>query len=247
MEERIEKKVRTQRKNKKKVDKNIEDQCGETDHSDHVGSTFLAKMEDEEEEDLDLGKDHEDISSTYGWPPLVCCFGAAQHAFMPAGRLANRLIDYEIHERMKDAFWSPEKFVRAPGGSASSVAVALASLGGKVAFMGKLGDDDFGQAMLYYMNVRNVQTRSVCIDGKKATAVSEMKIGRRGGLKMTCVKPCAEDSLSRSEINIDVLREVRTFLFYDKNKVLKLIYCHWLFVTVSDFYQLVTDHSCYLI
>lgn len=210
MEERIEKKVRTRRKTTKKVD-NIEDQGGETDLSDHEGSTFTAKVEDEEEEDLDLGKDDEDISSTYGWPPLVCCFGAAQHAFVPSGRPANRLIDYEIHERMKDTFWNPEKFVRAPGGSAGSVAVALASLGSKVAFMGKLGDDDFGQTMLYYMNVSNVQTRSVCIDGKKATAVSQMKIGRRGGLKMTCVKPCAEDSLSRSEINIDVLREVRSF------------------------------------
>lgn len=210
MEERIEKKVRTRRKTTKKVD-NIEDQGGETDLSDHEGSTFTAKVEDEEEEDLDLGKDDEDISSTYGWPPLVCCFGAAQHAFVPSGRPANRLIDYEIHERMKDTFWNPEKFVRAPGGSAGSVAVALASLGGKVAFMGKLGDDDFGQTMLYYMNVSNVQTRSVCIDGKKATAVSQMKIGRRGGLKMTCIKPCAEDSLSRSEINIDVLREVRSF------------------------------------
>lgn len=212
VEERIEKKVRTRRKTTKKVD-NIEDQGGETDLSDHEGSTFTAKVEDEEEEDLDLGKDDEDISSTYGWPPLVCCFGAAQHAFVPSGRPANRLIDYEIHERMKDTFWNPEKFVRAPGGSAGSVAVALASLGGKVAFMGKLGDDDFGQTMLYYMNVSNVQTRSVCIDGKKATAVSQMKIGRRGGLKMTCVKPCAEDSLSRSEINIDVLREAKMFYF----------------------------------
>lgn len=214
MEERIEKKVRTRRKTEKKVD-DIENQGGETNVSDHEGSIFTAKVED----DLDLGKDDEDISSTYGWPPLVCCFGAAQHAFVPAGRPANRLIDYEIHERMKDAFWNLEKFVRAPGGSAGNVAVALANLGGKVAFMGKLGDDDFGQAMLYYMNVSKVQTRSVRIDGKKATAVSQMKIGRRGGLKMTCVKACAEDSLSRSEINIDVLREVRNFCPMKKNKV----------------------------
>lgn len=153
----------------------------------------------------------EDISFTYGWPPLVCCFGAAQHAFVPSGRPANRLIDYEIHERMKDALWAPEKFVRAPGGSAGSVAIALASLGGKVAFMGKLGDDDFGQGMLYYMNANKVQTRSVRIDGKRATAVSHMKISKRGKLRMTCVKPCAEDSLSKTEINIDVLKEVKDF------------------------------------
>lgn len=167
-------------------------------------------MEAEGEEDLEIDEG-EDISFTYGWPPLVCCFGAAQHAFVPSGRPANRLIDYEIHERMKDALWAPEKFVRAPGGSVGSVAIALASLGGKVAFMGKLGDDDFGQGMLYYMNANKVQTRSVCIDGKRATTVSYMKIGKRGRLRMTCVKPCAEDSLSKTEINIDVLKEVKDF------------------------------------
>ncbi|KAA8532883.1 hypothetical protein F0562_033000 [Nyssa sinensis] len=153
------------------------------------------------------------LGFTYGWPPLVCCFGAAQHAFVTSGRPANRLLDYELHERMKDALWTPENFVRAPGGSASNVAVALASLGGKVAFMGKLGDDDYGQSLLYYLNVNNVQTRSVCIDSKRVTAVSHMKIGKRGGLRMTCVKACAEDSLSRSEINIDVLKEAKMFYF----------------------------------
>lgn len=166
-------------------------------------------MEDDSDSGLELIKDDgEDISFTYGWPPLVCCFGAAQHAFVPSGRPANRLINHEIHESMKDALWSPEKFVRAPGGSAGSVAIALATLGGKVAFMGKLADDDYGQAMLYYMNANNVQTRSVRIDSKRATAASMMKVGKRNRLKMSCVKPCAEDSLTKSELNIDVLKEV---------------------------------------
>lgn len=184
-------------------------------------STYVANIEDESDEELKIDEG-EDISYTYGWPPLVCCFGAAQHAFVPSGRPANRLIDYEIHERMKDALWSPEKFVRSPGGSAGSVAIALASLGGKVAFMGKLGTDDYGEAMLYYLNVNSVQTRSVRIDSKRETAVSYMKIGKRGRLKMTCVKPCAEDSLSKSEINIDVLKEVKDFI------LMSLIFACWL-------------------
>ncbi|KAM7272597.1 hypothetical protein ACFE04_027260 [Oxalis oulophora] len=167
-----------------------------------------------EEGELDL-KNYggEDVSLTYGWPPLVCCFGAAQHYFIPSGRPANRLIDYEVHERMKDALWAPEKFIRAPGGSPGSVAIALASLGGKVAFMGKVGDDTYGQAMLEYMNASNVQTQSVRIDSKRGTAVSLMKIGKRGSLKMSCVKPCAEDCLSKADINIDVLREAKMFYF----------------------------------
>lgn len=204
IEGKNEKKVRRPRKTTKKV--------GESDSelSDHEEPAYVPNLEDEVDRDLEFEQDGEnDISFSYSWPPLVCCFGSAQHAFVPSGRAANRLIDYEIHERMKDAFWAPPKFVRAPGGSSSSVAVALAALGGRVEFMGKLGDDDYGQTMLYYLNMNKVQTRSVCVDDKRVTAVSQMKIGKRGSLKMTCVKQCAEDSLLKTEINIDVLKEVQ--------------------------------------
>ncbi|XP_007045823.2 PREDICTED: fructokinase-like 2, chloroplastic isoform X1 [Theobroma cacao] len=211
-EQKTEKKVR--RRRTKKKDDSMEEQQSESEISDIEDSTLMTNSGDESEEDLELHIDEgEDISYTYGWPPLVCCFGAAQHAFVPSGRPANRLVDYEIHERMKDAIWAAEKFVRAPGGSAGSVALALASLGGKVAFMGKLGDDDYGQAMLCYLNVNNVQTRSLLIDSRRATAVSQMKVSKRGRLRMTSLRSCAEDSLSKSEINIDVLKEAKMFYF----------------------------------
>lgn len=208
VEEGKTKKVR-RRKTKKKIGDVTMDQGGDSEVSDVEDSIFATNAEGESEGDIELEEDDgEDISFTYGWPPLVCCFGAAQHAFVPSGRPANRLIDYEIHERMKDARWAPEKFTRAPGGCAGSVAIALASLGGKVAFMGKLGDDDYGQAMLYYLNMSDVQTRSVRIDNRRMTAVSQMKISKRGRFRLTLAKPCAEDSMSKSEINIDVLKEV---------------------------------------
>ncbi|KAE8771121.1 fructokinase-like 2, chloroplastic [Hordeum vulgare] len=71
----------------------------------------------------------------------------AKYSFIPSGRPTNRLVDREIHNRMKDMFWSPDEFVRAPGGSSSNIALALAALGGQVVFMGKLGDDEYGQTM----------------------------------------------------------------------------------------------------
>ncbi|KAL5553602.1 hypothetical protein UlMin_041003 [Ulmus minor] len=210
-EAKTEKKVRKRRTTKKKDDI-VEALVGESEVDEPLEPIFVANVEDENEEEIQIDEG-EDISFSYAWPPLVCCFGAAQHAFVPSGRPANRLIDYEIHERMKDAFWAPEKFVRSPGGSAGSVAIALASLGGNVAFMGKLGNDEYGQAMLYYLNANNVQTRSVRVDKKRVTAASQMKISKRGRFRLTCVKPCAEDSLSKSEINIDVLKEAKMFYF----------------------------------
>ncbi|GJT61303.1 fructokinase-like 2 protein, chloroplastic [Tanacetum coccineum] len=146
-------------------------------------------------------------------PPLICCFGPVQHAFVPSGRPANRLIDHESHERMKDALWTPEKFVRAPGGSAADVALCLTKFGSNAAVMGKIGDDDFGQALLLHLNESRVQTRSIRIDPKRTTAVSRMKMSKRGGLRTTCLIPCAEDALKKSEINIDVLKEAKIFYF----------------------------------
>ncbi|KAJ8548033.1 hypothetical protein K7X08_021269 [Anisodus acutangulus] len=170
---------------RKKVD-NLEDEGSQTELSDIEEELHVANVDVDSEEELDFDKDDgEDISFTYGWPPLVCCFGAAQHAFVPSGRPSNRLVDHEWHERMKDTL---------------DVAVALASLGGKVAFMGKLGDDDFGHSLQLPLH---------------------MKIGKRGGLRMTTTKSCAEDSLLKSEINIDVLKEISKKLggvvFYDLN------------------------------
>lgn len=221
VEEEPVKKV-TRRRTKKKIEDPV-DQVSETELSDSEGEsegeTVDTDVEDDNDDDNEKGLNFEyddgedDISFTYGWPPLVCCFGSAQHSFVPSGRPAHRLLDYEMHERMKDALWAPEKFIRAPGSCSSNVALALANLGGKVAFMGKIGDDDYGQALLLYLNENRVQTRSVRIDSRRVTAISQMKIGKRGGLRMTCVKPCAEDSLSKSEINIDVLKEAKMFYF----------------------------------
>ncbi|KAK4479833.1 hypothetical protein RD792_015375 [Penstemon davidsonii] len=209
-EEESTEKVIRRRRTRKKAD----EVDSEEEFSDHDGDTFATFIDEESELELELDIDNgEDTNSNHGWPPLVCCFGAAQHAFVPSGRQANRLIDYEMHERMRDALWEPEKFVRACGGCSSNVAVALANLGGKAAFMGKVGDDFHGLALLLYLSENEVQTKSVCIDDKRATAVSSMKIGKRGGLRMISRIPCAEDCLSSSEIDIDVLKEAKMFYF----------------------------------
>ncbi|CAN6470763.1 unnamed protein product [Victoria cruziana] len=209
-EEKVTKKA-SGRKRAKKTDVSKQ----EDSNTEEFANLENLSMKDDEEEDpkLDLPED-EDISMTYDWPPLVCCFGAAQHAFLPSGRPANRLIDHEIHEARKDMLWAPDRFVRAPGGSSSSVAVALASIGGRVEFMGKLGDDEYGRGMLYFLNVNGVQTRSVRMDCSKTTAMTYMKINKKGAkLSATCVRPCAEDCLLSSEINIDVLKEAKLFYF----------------------------------
>ncbi|KAK8940690.1 Fructokinase-2 [Platanthera zijinensis] len=214
VEGNTEKKV-IKRKSRRKADVSEDQKMEPSKLSDAKEIIMSASVEDGVEKDETLlgDDDEEDISFTYSWPPLVCCFGAAQHSFIPSGRPANRLINHEIHKSMKDMFWTPTKFVRAPGSSPSSVAIAHAFIGGRSAFMGKLGDDEYGGTILYHLNVNKVQTRAIKIDSSRPTSLSQMKIYKRGGLKATCVKPCAEDSFLSSEINIDVLKEAKMFYF----------------------------------
>lgn len=206
LDEEPEKKVTRRRRSKKTVHDTI----------DEGSETELSEREDDTDSEKELEFDAfggEDISATYLWPPLVCCFGSVKPAFLPSGRRANRLTDHEANERMKEALWVPEKFVRAPGSCVGDVAVCLARLGSNVALMGKIGGDDCGQAMLFHLNDNNVQTRSVRIDVKRTTAMSRMKMSKRGGLRMTCINQCAEDMLTKSEINVDVLKEAKMFYF----------------------------------
>ncbi|KAF5190339.1 Fructokinase-like 1 protein [Thalictrum thalictroides] len=110
--------------------------------------------------------------------------------------------------------WDPPEFVRAPGGPPSNVAISHVRLGGRAAFMGKVGDDDFGRELVYTMNVERIQTRAVKFDSKRKTAVSFMKFGFEDGkMKAEVARDPAEDSLLESELNIAVLKEARIFHF----------------------------------
>ncbi|KAH9288508.1 hypothetical protein KI387_032625, partial [Taxus chinensis] len=169
-----------------------------------------------QDKNLDSDEDNEDDNDTfeYGWPPLVCCFGPAKNEFIPIVMVSERQMDEDIYSTWKSLQWSPPEFARAPGGSPFNVAIALTRLGGRAAFMGKVGDDPVGYWMVQTMNKENVQTRGVKFDPHASTAVSYMKLTCSDGkLGMECVKPCAEDCFISSEIHVDILKEARMFHF----------------------------------
>ncbi|KAK1298959.1 Fructokinase-2 [Acorus calamus] len=168
---------------------------------------------EEEEEDIDGYDDGMDFP--YEDPPLVCCFGAAQREFVPTVRVSDRQMHPDQYSTWKSLQWSPPEFVRAPGGPPSNVAVSLARLGGRAAFMGKVGDDEFGNDVVHALNKEKVQTRAVKIDGGVSTAASRLRLGfaEDGRLTAEVVKDCAEDSLIVSELDLAVLKEAKIFHF----------------------------------
>lgn len=129
---------------------------------------------------------------------------------MPTVRVSEEQMHPDIYADWKMLQWNPPEFVRAPGGPPSNVAISLVRLGGRAAFIGKVGDDDFGQELVLMMNKEHVQTRGVKFDRKAKTGCAYMKLkfGDDGKMRAETVKDSAEDSLLSSELNLHVLKEV---------------------------------------
>ncbi|WCJ28403.1 fructokinase-like 1 [Euphorbia peplus] len=164
---------------------------------------------DDELEDYDDGIDFPYLS-----PPLVCCFGAVKKEFVPTVRVHDNQMHQDKYSEWKMLQWDPPEFARAPGGPPSNVAISHVRLGGRAAFIGKVGDDDFGDELVLMMNKERVQTRAVKFDEGVRTACSFMKVRFEDGkMKMEMVKEAAEDSLVASELNLAVLKEARIFHF----------------------------------
>ncbi|XP_052176398.1 fructokinase-like 1, chloroplastic [Diospyros lotus] len=162
-----------------------------------------------ETEDFDDG-----IDFPYEDPPLICCFGAATKEFVPTVRVSEEQMHPDIYSQWKMLQWKPPEFARAPGGPPSNVAVAHARLGGRAAFLGKVGNDEFGEELVYLMNKEKVQTRGVKFDESKKTGCAFMKIKfEEGKMKAEVAKESAENSLLGSELNLAVLKETRIFHF----------------------------------
>lgn len=128
---------------------------------------------------------------------------------MPTVREAPEQMHPDIYSQWKMLQWNPPEFARAPGGPPSNVAISHVRLGGRAAFIGKIGSDEFGEELVMMMNKEKVQTRGVKLDDNARTARSYMKIKfEEGRMLAENVKESAEDSLLGSELNLSVLKEV---------------------------------------
>ncbi|KAK3226230.1 hypothetical protein Dsin_006092 [Dipteronia sinensis] len=162
----------------------------------------------------ELGEYEDDMCFPYDDPPLVCCFGAVQKEFVPTVREHDNQMHPDMYSTWKMLQWDPPEFVRAPGGPPSNVAISHVRLGGRAAFMGKVGADDFGEELVLMMNKENVQTRAVKFDENMKTACTYVNIKfDNGKMRAETVKSAAENSLLCSELNLAVLKEARIFHF----------------------------------
>jgi len=93
-----------------------------------------------------------------------------------------------------------------PGGAPANVAVAAARLGADTAFIGKVGDDFYGEFLKKTLENNNVDTSYVLTDANARTTLAVVSVSEDGERSFSFYrKNCADTLLSSDEIDTGLL------------------------------------------
>ncbi|CAI9114923.1 OLC1v1015748C1 [Oldenlandia corymbosa var. corymbosa] len=131
---------------------------------------------------------------------LVVCFG-------------EMLIDFVPTESGVSLAEAPG-FLKAAGGAPANVAIAVKRLGGRSAFVGKLGDDEFGRMLAGILEENGVSTVGVNFDKGARTALAYVTLRSDGEREFMFYRnPGADMLLTPEELNLDLLKSAKIFHF----------------------------------
>ena len=99
-----------------------------------------------------------------------------------------------------------------PGGKGCNQAIAISRLGGKVNFISKLGNDDYGKLAIDKLKKDNIDTSNIIISDKYKTGVAGIHIDRNTGKNAITVVRGAPSSLTVSEIDTNLIKQSKIFL-----------------------------------
>ncbi|URE10819.1 ribokinase [Musa troglodytarum] len=103
-------------------------------------------------------------------------------------------------------------FIKAPGGAPANVAIAVARLGGRAAFVGKLGDDEFGRMLAGILRDNGVDDGGVSFDTGARTALAFVTLRTDGEREFMFYRnPSADMLLTEGELNLDVITRAAVF------------------------------------
>ncbi|SIO94866.1 aminoimidazole riboside kinase [Vibrio spartinae] len=92
-------------------------------------------------------------------------------------------------------------YLRCPGGAPANVAVAIARLGGKSAFFGRVGFDPMGKFMQQVLTEESVNTNYLLLDKAQRTSTVVVDLDDHGERSFTfMVKPSADQFLTTNDI-----------------------------------------------
>nr|AAQ10000.1 putative fructokinase 2 [Petunia integrifolia subsp. inflata] len=103
-------------------------------------------------------------------------------------------------------------FLKAPGGAPANVAIAVTRLGGNSAFVGKLGDDEFGHMLAGILKENGVKAEGINFDTGARTALAFVTLRADGEREFMFYRnPSADMLLTPDELNLDVIRSAKIF------------------------------------
>ncbi|KMZ71113.1 putative fructokinase-1 [Zostera marina] len=98
-------------------------------------------------------------------------------------------------------------FVKAPGGAPANVAIAVSRLGGRSAFVGKLGDDEFGRMLAGILRENGVSDAGVRFDSGARTALAFVTLKEDGDREFMFYRnPSADMLLTADELDVDLIQ-----------------------------------------
>ncbi|RAL51391.1 hypothetical protein DM860_010893 [Cuscuta australis] len=99
-------------------------------------------------------------------------------------------------------------FQKAPGGAPANVAVCVSKLGGSSAFIGKVGDDEFGRMLDGILEQHKVDNSGVRFDQNARTALAFVTLTAEGEREFLFFRnPSADMLLHESELDIDLINK----------------------------------------
>ncbi len=99
-----------------------------------------------------------------------------------------------------------------PGGKGCNQAIAISRLGGKVKFVSKLGDDDYGKLAINKLKKDNIDTSNIIISNKHKTGVAGIHVDRNTGKNAITVVRGAPSSLTTKEVDTSLFKQSKIFL-----------------------------------
>lgn len=130
--------------------------------------------------------------------PLVLCFGELLIDFVPT------VAGVSLAEA--------PGFKKAPGGAPANVAVGVTRLGGSAAFLGKVGDDEFGHMLASILKQNNVDVSGMTFDKDARTALAFVTLRADGEREFLFFRnPSADMLLSEADLDKDLIKKSAIF------------------------------------
>ena len=125
--------------------------------------------------------------------------------------LGELLIDFTACGKNKQG---QRLFAQNPGGAPANVAVAVARLGGKSAFIGKVGNDMHGKFLKSTLEENHVRCDHLILDDSHFTTLAFVDVGADGEREFSFArKHGADKMLCKSDVPVDEIKKCKIFHF----------------------------------